>query len=210
MKIEILIIFLILGVAFIFFLIRNSKSSKPQLESGSEDNNQDTNSIFYHEDDYRQVEIVPNENFNELIRQAENIQDFTSDNSEGAGYSEIFVREEGDFKLINRAINRDQLEEIFSELPTKKYTEVTTGIQPDEMKSENTIGYGENYNGVFFDYKSDLVTGIWISGETTFPKENFIQVLNKLGHEWNLLLMDWNSLELIDLKNKKQIEKYLK
>jgi len=36
------------------------------------------------------------------------------------------------------------------------------------------------------------------------------KILNDIGEKWSLLLMDWNSLELIDLKDKKQIEKYLK
>lgn len=168
-----------------------------------------SNSIFYHEDDYRQAEIVPAENFNELIKQAENVQDFAEKHFDGAGYTDMMVREDNGIKLKERGIKSVELDLILSGLPIKKSTEVSTGIRPGEMKSKNTFGYGENHNGIFFNFESDIVTGIWISGSIPADNEKVIEVLNKIGQEWNLLLMDWNTLELVDLKNREQIKKYL-
>lgn len=68
---------------------------------------------------------------------------------------------------------------------------------------------GKNYNGIFFDFESDFVSGIWIAGSPEVESKQFAQALNDIGNKWSLLLMDWNSLELIDLKDKKQIEQYL-
>ena len=211
MKIGIVIAIIIIGIIILIFSQRNMKTKSSQVKVERDKTQIDSaNSIFYHEDDYLQVEIVPFENFNELIKQAENVQDFSEDYFYGSGYTDMMVREENEFKLKQRGIQPKELDLIFSDLPIKRYNEVSTGIHPGEMTSENTFGYGKNYNGIFFDFESDFVTGIWISGSPEVVNEEYIQVLNNIGNKWNLLLMDWNSLEIIDLKNKEQIEKYLK
>ncbi len=210
MKIGIIITVILIGAIILIVSQRNTKHSSSQVQREPEqDQIEIANSIFYHEDDYRQVEIVPSENFNELIKQAENVQYFAEKHFDGGGFTDIMVREENGFKLKQRGIEPKELDLILSELPIKKYTDVSTGIRPGEMKSDNTYGYGKNYNGIFFDFESDTVTGIWIAGSPNVEDEKFAQALNDIGNKWSLLLMDWNSLELIDLKDKEQIEKYL-
>lgn len=166
-------------------------------------------SIFYHEDDYRQVEIVPFENLKKLMQQAQNIHDFSEKHLDGGGYSDTMIREENGYKLDQRKIDPKELDRIFSELSIQKYIEVSTGIRPGEMLSENTFGYGKNYNGIFFDYEGNSVTNIWMVGSPHMDNEKLIITLNHIGKKWNLLLMNWNTLRLIDLKDKKQIERYL-
>jgi hypothetical protein len=166
-------------------------------------------SIFYHEDDYRQVEIVPFENFNELIKQADNIQDFAEKNFDGVGYTDIMIREDNGLKLKERGIPVTELEKVLLNLSLPKKTSVTTGIRPGEMISKNTLGYGENCDGLFFQFESDIVSSIWIAGTIPTDKDKVIDTLHALGHKWHLLLMDWNSCELVDLKNKEQVIKYL-
>jgi len=201
----------LIGAIILIVSQKKSKQSNFQAKSESEEERIDlSNSIFYDEDHYRQVEIVPSENFNELIKQAENVQDFAEKHFDGGGYTDMTVRAENGFQLKKRGIKSRELDLILSDLPIKRYTEVSTGIEPGEMRSENTYGYGENYNGIFFDFESDSVTGIWIAGSPNIENEKFTQTLISIGNKWNLLLMDWNTLELIDLKNKEQIEKYLK
>lgn len=211
MKVGIIIALILIGVIILIMSQRNSKRLNSQAKSDSEKEHVDLSySIFYHEDDYRQVEIVPSENFNELIKQAENVQDFAEKNFDGGGYTDMMVRDENGIKLKQRGIKSKELDLILSDLPINKYTEVSTGIRPGEMTSENTYGYGDNYRGIFFDFESDSVTGIWIAGSPNIENEKFTQTLNSIGNKWSLLLMDWNSLELIDLTNKEQIEEYLK
>lgn len=210
MKVGIIIAIILIGAIILIMSQTNSKRLNSKVKNDSEKEHIDlSNSIFYHEDEYRQVEIVPSENFNELIKQAENVQDFAEKHFDGGGYTDMMVRDENGFKLIQRGIEPKELDLILSELLIKKYTDVSTGIRPGEMKSENTYGYGKNYNGIFFDFESDSVTGIWIAGSPNVEDEKFAQALNDIGNRWSLLLMDWNSLELINLKDKEQIEKYL-
>ncbi|GAB1856115.1 hypothetical protein MHTCC0001_09500 [Flavobacteriaceae bacterium MHTCC 0001] len=213
MNIRIIIIVILIGVVILIVLRRNTETtdSHSQLKDESERQHIKTaNSIFYHEDDYLQVEIIPSDNFDELIKQAENVQDFAEKHFDGGGYTDIMVREENGVKLKEREIKPKELDLILSELPIRKCTDVSTGIRPGEIKSKNTYGYGENYNGIFFNFNSNSVTGIWIAGSPNIEDKILVKILNDIGKKWSLLLMDWNSLELVDLKDKEQIEKYLK
>lgn len=200
MQIEI-IPFILLLIMLVFLVLRKDKSTKYLPANYG--------SIFYHEDDYRQVEIVPSENFNELMKQAENIQDFAEKHFDGIGYTNIMLREDKGVILKDRGISVTELETVLLKLSLQKHTQVRTGIRPGEFLSENTFGYGKNYHGLFFEFESDTVLNIWIAGIIPVDKEKVIETLNEIGLKWNLLLMDWNSCELIDLKNKEQIARYL-
>lgn len=166
--------------------------------------------IFYHEDDFCQVEIVPNENLNRLIKEAENIVNHSDENLDRVGFTDIHVREESTIQLLDRKIQVSELKEILSELSLEFHEIVSTGIRVNEMLSENTQAYGENYNGIFFNYDDDnLVINIWILGELDDASPKFKDIMNEIGKKWSLLLMDWNSLEIIDLREPNQIENYL-
>ncbi|KXX71304.1 hypothetical protein [Flammeovirga sp. SJP92] len=210
MEIEIYITVILIGAIIWFVSKRYSGHLSSLMHQGFNVNKSNiTKSIFYHEDDYLQVEIVPNENFKELISQAENIKYFEGSNYTEDGYKDIIVRDEKEYLLKQREIDPKNLDIIFSKLSLDRSEEISTGIIPGEFICKDTIGYGEDYNGIFFNYKTDYVTNIWVVGTPDVEKVNLIQVLNEIGVKWNLLLMDWNTLELIDLKSIEHIEKYL-
>ncbi|MCP4054356.1 MAG: hypothetical protein GY739_15110 [Mesoflavibacter sp.] len=163
--------------------------------------------IFYHEDDFCQIEIVPKENLSDLLKQADNIADFSAEN----GYSDIYVREENKVSLKSREIDKTELEKLLTELGTEKHTEVITGYGSEyRVKSENTIGFGKEYSAVYFDFENDKVKNIWITNLFGLNHDQVVDVFSKIGEKWNLVLMDWSSSELIDLTNKEMIKKYLK
>ncbi|MFA7326533.1 MAG: hypothetical protein WC121_07720 [Candidatus Kapaibacterium sp.] len=190
--------------AFLYFSKRNTKNPKTEL-TNKEYRAEGT--IFYHEDDYCQIEIVPRDNLSELIKQAENISDFSTEN----GYSDIYVREKNKVSLKSKEINKSELESLLVKLGTEKHSEIITGYGSDyRVKSENTIGFGKDYSAFYFDFENDIVKNIWITNLDGLNHVKVINVLSEIGKKWNLLMMDWNSSELIDLSNKKMIEKYLK
>ena len=190
--------------AFLYFTKKNTESPKTEL---TKQEYRAKGTIFYHEDDFCQIEIVPRENLSELIKEADNISDFTSEN----GYSDIYVREENKVSLKTKKISKSELESLLAKLGTEKHTEIITGYGSDyRVKSENTIGFGKDYSAVYFDFENDIVKNIWITNLYGLNHENVINTLLEIGEKWNLIMMDWNSSELIDLSNKKMIEKYLK
>jgi hypothetical protein len=165
--------------------------------------------IFFHEDDYGQVQILSNQNFDWLMKEAENVQDFSLRHNAGKGFTNVYLRKDEGLKLEERNIKVSEIEEMLSKLGLEKHGIVSTGIRPGEMLSENTFGYGENYNGLFFDFKEDIVSNIWIAGILNVSDAKLIALLNEIGRKWSLVLMDWNSMDLIDLKSEVQIQKYL-
>lgn len=190
--------------ALIYFTKSNKKTEHSEL---TKTEYRAKGTIFYHEDDYCQIEIVPKENLSDLIKQADNIADFSAEN----GYSDIYVREENKVSLKSREIDKTELEKLLTELGTEKHTEVTTGYGSDyRVKSENTIGFGKEYSAVYFDFENDKVKNIWITNLFGLNNDKVVDVLSTIGEKWNLVLMDWNSSELIDLSNKEMIKKYLK
>ena len=203
MKTTILILIILTILLLVYLKIKN-KCAKPNPK-----NPVIKGTIFYHEDDFGQVEIIPSENFDRLVKEAENVQDFSEKHFDGGGYTDMYVRKENDLRLEAREIKVSELNEVLSKLSIEKHTIVTTGIRPGEMLSEDTFGYGENDRGLFFDVKDGIVSNIWISGRLEVNDETLIAVLNEIGTKWNLLLMDWNKLELVDLKSKEQLKKYV-
>jgi hypothetical protein len=190
--------------AFLYFTKKNTESHKTEW---TKQEYRAKGTIFYHEDDFCQIEIVPRENLSELIKQADNISDFTSKN----GYLDIYVREENKVSLKTKKIRKSELESLLTELGTEKHTEIITGYGSDyRVESENTIGFGKDYSAVYFDFENDIVKNIWLTNLYGLNHENVINALSEIGEKWNLIMMDWNSSELIDLSNKKMIEKYLK
>ena len=190
--------------AFLYFSKKNTENPKTEL---TKKEYRAKGTIFYHEDDFCQIEIVPKENLPDLIKQAENISDFTTEN----GYSDIYVREENKVSLKSKNINKSKLESLLTKLGTEKHTEITTGYGSEyRVKSENTIGFGKDYSAIYFDFENDYVENIWITSPFGLNQDNLSNVLYEIGKSWNLVLMDWNRSELIDLTNRKMIEKYLK
>ncbi|MEH1009491.1 hypothetical protein VDP25_17265 [Winogradskyella sp. ECml5-4] len=190
--------------ALIYFSKSNTKTEHPEL---TKTEYRAKGTIFYHEDDFCQIEIVPKENLSDLLKQADNIADFSTEN----GYSDIYVREENKVSLKSREIDKTELEKLLAELGTEKHTEVITGYGSDyRVKSENTIGFGKEYSAVYFDFENDKVKNIWTTNLFGLNNDKVVDVLSRIGKKWNLVLMDWNRSELVDLSNKEMIKKYLK
>ena len=198
-----IIILAILLVVILVFL----KVNKTRVKDRSDKKIKGT--IFYHEDDYGQIEIVPKENFGRLIKEAENVKYFSENHFESEGFTDMYVRNGIGLKLEERKIKASELNEILLKVFEEKHTNVTTGISSDEIRSKNTYGYGKNHNGIFFDFNEGFVLNIWISGRIDVNNHKLTSVLNEIGRKWNLLLMDWNTMELIDLTNSEQTSEYL-
>ena len=204
-----LIILVGLIVSIALFLVISSLLKKGN-RSNSANNPKDIGTIFYHEDDYCQVQLLPMENYPNLIKQAKNISDFSKNNFDGNGWSEMKIRDEIGVKISDRNILPQSLDEILLNLKSIKHTVVITGYgENHRVLSENTIGYGEDYIAMYYDFDKEKIKNIWMTNVSSFNENKATQVLLELGKKWNLILMDWNSLELIDLNNKEEIENYL-
>ena len=58
--------------------------------------------IYFHEDSYNQVELIPRRNLFYLRKENESINNFAEENFDGFGFKDIHVREENPVKLIDQ------------------------------------------------------------------------------------------------------------
>ena len=75
-----------------------------------------------------------------------------------------------------------------------------------------TKAFGFSNFTIFFDTEFEFVKNIWLSNSLIVSVKQYDLIksaLYSLGEECEMLLVDWNSLELFDLKDRNQIDKYL-
>lgn len=166
--------------------------------------------LFYHEDDYCQIELSPVENLRLFQAESEEINETSGKGGVKAGFAEIYVRNAGHIGLNQRQIAPSELEEILQEFGLEKVENVTTGYgQAFREISKNTIGFGKDYSAIYYDFDNGIVQHIWLTGLFSMDKEVLIKTLCQIGQKWNLLLMDWNQTRLVDLQNTADIGNYL-
>lgn len=185
---------------------------KKQLPPEKAQRTFDGPTIFYHEDDFRQVEIVPGDNLANLKSESEKVDSFTKEHFDGSGFTDIYVRSDEDkTKLNHREINPNDLEKILSSMGLDRIPNVLSGYGENyREKHEACIAFGKDYCAVYYDYKDNVVQHIWFTNHWSMDREKLAAMLHDLGQKWNLLLQDWNLTVTIDLKDKNSIDHYLR
>lgn len=191
----------------LFDIFKNKKSTRPNnLESTIEGK-----TIFFHEDDYRQVEIVPNDNLTDLEKETKKVNDFANEHFDGSGYTDIYVRSDDNKTELNqRLIKPNDLEQKLEILGLERVLYVTTGYgQTYRELHKDCIAFGKDYSAIYYDFKDEIVQGIWLTNHWSIDRKQLSECLHEIGKNWNLLLQDWNLIETVDLNNKQAIDNYL-
>ncbi|MBD1364825.1 hypothetical protein IDJ77_13470 [Mucilaginibacter sp. ZT4R22] len=167
------------------------------------------------EDDYLQVEIIPSDNLAFLQQQLKIYSAFgEAHRTEEGFYTDIMARQSNPVPTTDKEFRADTLENILSGHGMPKYRRVEYGNDYFfEQKEVKTKAYGFKSFTLFFDVKGEFIENIWINiKQITSPAQLKIitSTLYDLGESYNLLLVDWNTDELIDLKDKRQISAYLR
>jgi hypothetical protein len=187
------------------FIKQDSKSEK--------DKDENKGRLYFHEDLYCQVELLPRENFSEIVKENEKIEDFAQKHSDGFGYTDIYVRNGQKIKTSERKIQNGDFEKVMLESGFKKYSNVYSGYSSYEEPCKNTMGFKLDSSVVYCDFENDLIKNIWIDNfrfsNSSDKKEQLINSLFAIGEKWNLILNDWDLTETFDLMNKAEIERYI-
>ena len=167
--------------------------------------------IFYHEDDYRQVEIIPNDNLSILKTESDKVDLFAMEHFDGSGFTGTYVRnDENMTKLKQRRIDPNDLEEILSLLGFDRIVNVLTGYGQDYREQHiNCFAFGKDNCAVYYDFQNNVVEHIWFTNHWGMDREKLAKSLHDLGQKWNLFLQDWNLCVTVDLKDKSLIDHYL-
>lgn len=172
-------------------------------------------SIYFHEDDYCQIEVLPIQNYNYCKDEFDKINDFSEEHEVegGIGFTDIYVRNENPISILDLSISIDKICSVLEGV-TCKYDKVSTGYSTYREKCQNTIAYGDNENVVIFfnfDKDTNFVKNIWLTLDTynENEKESAKQILLALSKINELILVDWGWSFLTKLNNTSSIEDYL-
>jgi hypothetical protein len=166
--------------------------------------------IFYHEDLYRQIEFVPEENY---FTAGRFLNELLPKESSTYGTFNITVRPEQKTKLLDRKIQIKEIKKILD--PTSLYysENVQTGYGHSTWADKNSIVWGFEQFGIFVKYQKDFVEAIWIADSPAFPQKRTSQHLTKaifkVSKAYSLILIDWNQELLCRISSEKVVEDYL-
>ena len=193
----------------LFYFLKFFKSNK--VSTTNFDSNEYVPAFW--EDDYCQVEIVPFENKEFILKQARQIDELAGKSKNDYGFSEIFGRDEMLTATISKKIRIDYLENTLTSFQFQK----AKHIRYDKgtilnCETGKTKAFGFSNFTIFFDTEDELVKNIWIDIGLIVSVKQFDLIesaLHSLGQKCGLILIDWNSLKLFDLADKTQIQNYL-
>jgi hypothetical protein len=165
------------------------------------------------EDDFCQIEIVPAENRDFIQKQSENIDELASASRTDYGFMETFVRGPMPVTTVSKKIRVDYFEKKLTDLKFQKARRIRYGKSEIlNCETGRTKAFGFSNFTIFFDTKDEFVKNIWVDTGliVSVPQFDLIQdALYTLGEECEFVLIDWNSLRLLDLADRKQIQDYL-
>ncbi len=164
------------------------------------------------EDDYCQVEIVPLENKTFINKQFGQIEDLSAKSKTNYGFTDTFVRGPKPTPTISKEIRVDYLESLLSRFQFLKAKFIRFEKEILNCETGSTKAFGFPSFTIFFDTKGEFVKNIWVHIGIIISAPQFDNIqsaLYALDEECELMLVDWNSLELFDLADQTQIEQYL-
>ncbi|HWI53943.1 MAG TPA: hypothetical protein VNT01_17525 [Symbiobacteriaceae bacterium] len=154
--------------------------------------------LFYHEDDYCQIEILPRATLGYCVDEFEKIAAFANDHQAAIGFKDLYIRADYPVDLNSLSIPADDLRRILaSQLnPAER---VQTGRWRRRTECPHTEGYGDQYFAVFFDQQDGTVTHIWL--QMTYKRyrgEALVRLLSALRQAWDVILVDWSTGAILD------------
>lgn len=165
------------------------------------------------EDDYCQIEVVPFENKEYILKTINQINDLADNSRTEFGFTETFGRGQMPVTTFSKEFRIDYFQQLlisfeFEKAKSIKYeSHKILDCETDLIKA-----FGFTNFTMFFDTEEEFVKNIWLSINLIVSVKQYDlikSVLYSLGEECEMILIDWNSLELFDLRDKNQIEKYL-
>lgn len=193
------------------FVILSPEKKQAKFNNNSKDS--DEYIPFYIEDDYLQIELVPKQNMAFIQKQMDEINAFRQKHFDGVGYTDIHVRENIQVETESLELRTDYVTAVLERHGFNRAKRIN--YRGYMYPANNTIAYGFPDFTVFVSTCEDeeLVKVIWLSVYGliihVWEREAITNALYDLGTSTDLVLADWNSLELYDLYDKKDINRFL-
>jgi hypothetical protein len=169
-------------------------------------------SIYFHEDDYCQIELVANENEGHLRKTGAEIQQSAKQNFDGFGYKDTFIRNEEPMPLSTKRILPEQLATLLEGCGFQRIAKVCTGYSSHREQLKDAMALKLDPYVIYLDHKDGIVQHIWLEMRWSDAPENqrrFTDALDQIGRKWQLLLSDWSWPKVVDLSDHAATERYV-
>ena len=189
----------------IFSFFKNPIVSKREILDGT----------YFHDDFYRQIELYPLENSKYFTQENKQIEAFKKEHSDENGLATAVYSIEGNeiLEIIEKQILRSEVEILLLNLGLNKIENVYSGYHPNNYRCENLIAFNFENSKIFIEYQNEIIKHIYLNEfrfqENEVIKAKLLEILFEIGVKFDLIMNDWNLAETINLKDKKEIEKYL-
>lgn len=160
--------------------------------------------VFFHEDDYCQIEILPLSNLDFCLHQAGLIDDFSEEHKSGEGFDDIYIREEHPSDLLDFNITTEEIRKSLSKI-LPEYDKVYTGYSLNHRElCPNLLAFGREKEEAIFVQVNDenIVKTIWC-GE-------LMEEILHLPKSDELIVADWTSGIIFPLSEKAKIKDLVK
>ena len=162
------------------------------------------------EDDFLMIEIIPKENWDFALGETQRIKDFGQEHFDGNGFTGITEIQKQPRPTSELGIKLEELTKTLEEAGMKRINNVLYDGRP--IDSTKTVAYGENQNGLYIENKSGIVNNIWLAfyNRPLLLQGTITSGLLAIGERYKMMLIDWTTGKLADLRNREEIEEYLK
>lgn len=159
-------------------------------------------SIWFHEDDFCQIEFQPKENLKALIKDCKEISEQSTNGSKSNPSTKV--------RTSDRGIKTFDLISLFERNNFQVNKEVYSGSISHPRRATDAMAFKKDTITFYCRFKDDLVKNIFIDVNIPpKPINEYKVMLKTLGKQWDLLLVDWQQLAVVELDNELQLDNYL-
>jgi hypothetical protein len=166
--------------------------------------------IFYHEDFYRQIELVPEENY---FATGRFINSLPLEQDSMYGSYNITIRPEQKIKLLDRNISIEEIRNLLNPISLLYSENIQTGYGQSSAKAKNIIAWGFEQFGIFVTHRGSFVEAIWLCDSSAFPQiktgHYLSQAIFSISKSYSLILIDWNKEKIFRFRSEDDVKKYL-
>ena len=166
--------------------------------------------IYFHEDDYCQIELVAEANWQFCAEQMGEIASFSERHQAGAGWTDIYVRSANPITLASLAISRAALAgSIPPSMP--QFDRVLTGYSSYRVECQRTLAFGPHPALVLFAEfgDDDIVSAVWFAFELSSAEDADLALrLSRSLSRWPVAIADWGWSALLRVTDADALARY--
>jgi hypothetical protein len=169
--------------------------------------------VYFHEDDFCQIEVLPAENSAYCARELDQIAEFSAQHRapDGVGWTDVYPRGEAQKKLADLLLSADRASGALAEhLPEFDRVETGYGSHVEQCRGIRAFGFDRGCVVFMSETETRYVRDIWLGldGPDESATAALVAALGKLSGLAPLILVDWGWERVIALGDSASLDRY--